>query len=71
MICGYYNDAAGVSHGFVAKVNLAGNGKPNTNTRKAPVKPAYVLPEVSGIAMPALYRKSACLDVAPSIVFTR
>ena len=53
-VCGYYNDAAGVSHGFVAQVNLAGNGKPNTNTQKAPVKPAYVLPEVSGIAAPAL-----------------
>ena len=54
LICGYYDDAAGVSHGFVAKVNLTGSGKPNTNTHKAPVKPAYALPEVSGIAMPAL-----------------
>ena len=54
LICGYYNDAAGLSHGFVAKVNLTGSGKPNTNTQKAPVKPAYALPEVSGIAMPAL-----------------
>ena len=54
LICGYYNDAAGVSHGFVAKVNLTGSGKPNTNKRMAPVKPAYALPEVSGIAMPAL-----------------
>ena len=54
LICGYYNDTAGVSHGFVAQVNLTGNGKPNTNTRMAPVKPSYVLPEVSGIASPAL-----------------
>ena len=43
-----------LSHGFVARVNLTGSGKPNTNTRKAPVKPAYALPEVSGIAVPAL-----------------
>jgi hypothetical protein len=54
LICGYYNDAAGVSHGFVARVNLTASGKPNTNTRKAPVKPAYTLPKVSGIALPAL-----------------
>ena len=54
LICGYYGDAAGLSHGFVARVNLTGSGKPNTNTPKAPVKPAYALPEVSGIAVPAL-----------------
>ena len=53
-ICGYYNDTAGVSHGFVAKVNLTGSGKPNMNPPKAPVKPAYALPEVRGIAAPAL-----------------
>ena len=54
LICGYYNDDAGVSHGFVAQVNLTGSGKPNTNKWMAPVKPAYALPEVSGIAVPAL-----------------
>jgi uncharacterized membrane protein len=54
LICGYYTDAAGLSHGFVARVNVRGSGKPNTNTQKAPVKPAYALPEVSGIAVPAL-----------------
>jgi hypothetical protein len=55
LICGYYGDAAGLSHGFVAMVNLTVSAKPNTNTRKAPVKPAYALPEeVSGIAVPAL-----------------
>jgi hypothetical protein len=54
LICGYYGDAAGLSHGFVAKVNLTGSGKPNINTRKAPVKPAYALPEGSGIVVPAL-----------------
>jgi len=56
LICGYYTDAAGLSHGFVARVNVtgSGSGKPNTNTQKAPVKPAYALPEVSGIAAPAL-----------------
>jgi len=54
LICGYYNDAAGVSHGFVARVNLTGSGKPNTNKSIVPVQPAYALPEVSGIAVPAL-----------------
>ena len=54
LICGYYGDAAGVSHGFVARVNLTGSGKPNTNAPMAPVKPAYALPQVPGIAMPAL-----------------
>jgi hypothetical protein len=54
LICGYYGDAAGLSHGFVAVVNLTGSDKPNTNTRTAPMKPAYALPEVSGIAVPAL-----------------
>lgn len=57
LICGYYNDDAGVSHGFVAMVNLTASGKPNANTpntRKAPVKPAYALPEVPGIVVPAL-----------------
>jgi hypothetical protein len=54
LICGYYNDPAGISHGFVARVNLTGSGKPSTNTQNAPVKPAYALPQVSGIAMPAL-----------------
>jgi hypothetical protein len=54
LICGYYNDTAGVSHGFVARVTVTGSGKPNTNTPKAPVKPAYALPEVPGIAVPAL-----------------
>jgi len=38
----------------VAKVNLTGSGKPNMNPTKAPVKPAYALPEVRGIAGPAL-----------------
>jgi len=54
LICGYYNDTAGLSHGFVLKVNLASSGKPNTNTWVTPVKPAYALPEVSGVAMPVL-----------------
>jgi len=54
LICGYYGDDAGLSHGFVAQVNLTGNGNPNGNRRKAPVKAAYALPEVSGIAVPAL-----------------
>ena len=54
LICGYYGDAAGVSHGFVLKVNLTASGKPNTNKWMAPVKPAYALPEASGIAAPAL-----------------
>ena len=44
LICGYYNDTAGVSHGFVGRVNLTGSGKPNSNMRKAPVKPADALP---------------------------
>ena len=54
LICGYYTDVAGVSHGFVAKVNLTRSGKPDTTARKTPVKPAYALPEVPGIAVPAL-----------------
>ena len=54
VVCGYYTDAAGLSHGFVGRVNLTGSGKPNTDKRKAPVNPAYALPHVSGIAMPAL-----------------
>ncbi len=54
LICGYYNDAAGVSHGFVARVNLTSSGKPNTNAWMAPVKPAYTVPKVPGIAVPAL-----------------
>ena len=54
LICGYYGDAAGLNHGFVARVNLTGSDKSNTNMRKALVKPAYALPEVSGIALPAL-----------------
>jgi hypothetical protein len=54
LICGYYGDAAGLNHGFVARVNLTGSDKSNTNTRKALVKPAYDLIEVSGIALPAL-----------------
>jgi len=54
LICGYYGDAAGVSHGFVARVNLTNSGKPHTNRQGAPVKPAYELPQVAGIAMPAL-----------------
>jgi len=54
LVCGYYNDAAGVSHGFVAKVNLTGSGKRNINKWMVPVHPAYALPEVSGIAVPAL-----------------
>ncbi len=54
LICGYYGDAAGIFHGFVARVNLTGSRKPNTDKRKAPVKPVYALPHVSGIAEPAL-----------------
>ena len=54
LICGYYTDTAGHSHGFVARVNVTASGKPNTNTRTAPVKPAYSLPKVPGIAVPAL-----------------
>ena len=54
LICGYYNDTAGVAHGFVARVNVTASGKPNMNPPKAPVKPASALPEVSGIAGPAL-----------------
>jgi hypothetical protein len=54
LICGYYTDSAGISHGFVARVNVTQSGNPNTNSRKAPVKPAYSLPEAPGIAVPAL-----------------
>ncbi len=54
LICGYYLDAAGLGHGFVLRVNLTANGKANTNAGMAPVKPAYDMPEVSGIALPAL-----------------
>ena len=54
LICGYYLDDAGLGHGFVLRVNLTASGRPNVNTQKAPVKPAYALPEVSGIAVPAL-----------------
>jgi hypothetical protein len=54
LICGHYNDDAGISHGFVARVNLTGSGKPNTNSWTTPVKPAYALPKVPGIALPAL-----------------
>ena len=54
LICGYYNDAAGLSHGFVGRVNVTSNGKPNTNLQEVPVKPAYALPEVPGITVPAL-----------------
>jgi hypothetical protein len=54
LICGYYTDAAGISHGLVARVDVTSSGKPNTNTLMAPVKPAYTLPEVPGIAVPAL-----------------
>ena len=54
LLCGYYNDAAGVAHGFVASVNLTGSGKPNINKWTPPVKPAYTVPKVSGIAVPAL-----------------
>jgi len=53
-VCGYYNDAAGVSHGFVARVNITVSGKPSTNLQEVPVKPAYALPEVPGITVPAL-----------------
>ena len=54
LICGYYGDAAGIFHGFVARVNLTTSGKPNTNGLMVPVKPSYTLPEMSGIALPAL-----------------
>jgi hypothetical protein len=54
LICGYYLDTAGVAHGLVVRVNLTAGGKPNTNTWTAPVKPAYTLPKVPGIALPAL-----------------
>ena len=54
LICGYYGDAAGIFHGFVARVNLTASGKPNTNGLMVPVKPSYTLPEMSGIALPAL-----------------
>jgi hypothetical protein len=54
LICGHYNDDAGISHGFVARVNLMANGKPNMNGPVTPVQPAYSLPKVRGIAMPAL-----------------
>jgi len=53
LVCGYYNDTAGVSHGFVARVNVTNSGKPNTNPWEVPVKSAYLLPEVSGMVMPA------------------
>jgi hypothetical protein len=54
LICGHFSDAAGITHGFVARVNLTASGAPNTNTGVIPVKPAYVLPELSRIAVPAL-----------------
>jgi len=54
LICGYYGDAAGLSHGFVARVNLTNSSKPNINPQIGPVKPAYTLPEVPGIVLPAL-----------------
>jgi hypothetical protein len=54
LICGYYLDAAGLAHGFVARANLTGSGKPNMNKWTAPVKPAYTLPQIPGIALPAL-----------------
>ncbi len=54
LICGYYNDAAGVSHGFVARVTVTGTGKSHANKRTVPVKPAYALPKVPGLELPAL-----------------
>ncbi len=54
LICGYYLDDAGLGHGFVAMVNLTASGRPNVNPQKAPVKPAYALPVISGIAAPVL-----------------
>ena len=54
LICGYYLDTAGLAHGLAARVNLTGSGKPHTNKWTSPVKPAYALPEASGIAVPAL-----------------
>ena len=54
LICGYYLDATGLGHGFVARVNLTGTAQPATKFSGAPVKPAYALPELPGIAAPAL-----------------
>ncbi len=53
-ICGYYVDAAGTAHGFVARLDLKGTSKPNTNTPVIPVKPAYRVPEMLRTAVPAL-----------------
>jgi hypothetical protein len=40
-ICGRYVDAAGIAHGFLAKVDPEGTAKPDRgNSHLAPVKPA-------------------------------
>jgi hypothetical protein len=54
-VCGYYMDAAGITHGFLAKVNRRGASKPNINIPVTPVMPVYRSPETLGIgAAPAL-----------------
>ena len=54
MVCGYYVDEAGIGHGFVGRVENTGTSGPSTNMPVVPVKPAYRLPEIAGMVMPAL-----------------
>jgi hypothetical protein len=51
-VCGYYVDAAGITHGFLGKVNRRGSSKPNINRPITPVKPVYPSPEMFGTRAP-------------------
>ena len=53
-VCGYYLDAAGIAHGFFGMVKLTASSQPNTNPPMAPVKPAYLSPEMLRSRAPAL-----------------
>jgi hypothetical protein len=55
MVCGYYVDTAGISHGLVAKLDPMGTSKPTANVPVAPVKFAQPSPETLRIGTtPAL-----------------
>ena len=54
-ICGRYADAAGIAHGFLAKVNPNATSEPNRNNLPlAPVKPAQPALETLRPGAPAL-----------------
>jgi hypothetical protein len=54
LVCGYFVDTGGVTHGFIGKVNRTGASNPNTNIPVTPDKPAYPSPEMLKIGAPAL-----------------